>query len=493
MAGTLEPTAEQQAIVAAASTGNHLVVQAGAGTGKTSTLKLVAKKLTGQKALYIAYNKSIAQEASSSFPEYVSCRTAHSLAFSAVGRKYVHRLNSGRQTSKRAAELLRTGWLDLGRDLRLPPDHLARIAIDTVSNFCYSADDEIRHKHVPFQNGIVGDAHNELARTVLPYARRAWSDLTNTDGMLRFDHDHYLKMWALSRPLLKVDVVMLDEAQDSNGCVAQIVQEQDSAQQIAVGDSNQQLYAWRGATDALERWNADHRLYLTQSWRFGPAVADEANRWLGQIETPLRLSGNPALQSVLTELATPKAVLCRTNAEAMSQVLTMLGEGRKVALVGGGSAIKRLAEAANDLKNGRRTSHPELYVFATWGALQDYVENEPAGRDLKPFVDLIDTHGTDVVIAAVDKLVDEKRAHSVISTSHKAKGREWDSVKIADDFTPPKDGGEIPKTDAMLAYVAVTRARLQLDRGGLSWIDEFEEEADGDDGAEANTGSGQPE
>ena len=38
----LKPTAEQMQIVEAARRGANLVIQAGAGTGKTSTLKMVA-------------------------------------------------------------------------------------------------------------------------------------------------------------------------------------------------------------------------------------------------------------------------------------------------------------------------------------------------------------------------------------------------------------------------------------------------------------------
>ncbi|SDG89690.1 UvrD-like helicase C-terminal domain-containing protein [Streptomyces griseoaurantiacus] len=70
-----------------------------------------------------------------------------------------------------------------------------------------------------------------------------------------------------------------------------------------------------------------------------------------------------------------------------------------------------------------------------------------------------------------------------MSTAHKAKGREWPCVKIADDFTPPKDTdkhddtgrpvpGPISDSEARLAYVAVTRTRRRLDLGGLSWIHE---------------------
>lgn len=69
------------------------------------------------------------------------------------------------------------------------------------------------------------------------------------------------------------------------------------------------------------------------------------------------------------------------------------------------------------------------------------------------------------------------------STVHKAKGREWARVKIADDFTPPKEsdqmddsGRAVPRLiddgEARLAYVAVTRTRSRLDIGGLAWIED---------------------
>jgi len=97
-------------------------------------------------------------------------------------------------------------------------------------------------------------------------------------------------------------------------------------------------------------------------------------------------------------------------------------------------------------------------------------------------VELVDTHGPEVIIAAVDALTDESKAEVTVSTAHKAKGREWPEVRIADDFPPPPDsdrqddsGCPIPEPvsdiNARLAYVAVTRARRQLDLGGLVWIE----------------------
>jgi superfamily I DNA/RNA helicase len=229
------------------------------------------------------------------------------------------------------------------------------------------------------------------------------------------------------------------------------------------------------------------RLTLSQSFRFGPAVADEANKWLRLLSASLQLRGFDRTPSRVMVLGTEAdAVLCRTNAEAVTQVIAAMADGRRAALVGGGGEIKAMAEAAVSLKEGRGTSHPELFLFKTWGELQEYVEWDPSGSDLKVFVNLIDTYGPEAVIATMDRLSDERSADLIVSTAHKAKGREWDRVRIATDFHEPRSDDEkgVPRAEAMLAYVAVTRARLVLDREGLSWVDAWVTRAPADRPAE---------
>ena len=119
MADKPTPTPEQLAIIDSARAGKGLVIQAGAGTRKTSTLRMVADAIGGRAALYVAYNKAVAAEAGASFPGHVACRTAHALAMAAVGRSYRHRLGGPRQPARRAAELLGTVWIDLRRDLQV--------------------------------------------------------------------------------------------------------------------------------------------------------------------------------------------------------------------------------------------------------------------------------------------------------------------------------------------------------------------------------------
>ena len=231
----------------------------------------------------------------------------------------------------------------------------------------------------------------------------------------------------------------------------------------------------------MANFPADVRLPLAQSFRFGPAVADEANKWLGILHAGLRLRGYDRINSAVTSSSAAGTVLCRTNAKAMSEAMNaMAASTRKVAITGGGREILALAEAAITLKAGTGTSHPELFAFRTWGEVQDYAENDPGGSDLQVLVKLIDDHGPETIIDAVRRLSDERYASLIISTAHKAKGREWDTVRIVEDFREPKKNpekpDELPKIsppEAMLAYVAVTRAKLTLDRSGLAWVDKY--------------------
>ncbi|UNZ18055.1 UvrD-helicase domain-containing protein [Streptomyces sp. 891-h] len=471
--------------------GRHLALQAGAGTGKTSTLCLLAAS-TSRRGRYLAFNKDIAHDAARRFPPTVQCRTAHATAFAALGHRYANRLNSPRQPAWKTGQAL--GILHPMRigDRELSQRALSHNVLRTVTRFCYSADSAPARHHVPRLRGLdLPDHHRQFADLVLPFAAKAWADLQCPDhGVVRFEHDHYLKMWALTRPKIEADFLFLDEAQDTNPVLEQVFTAQrDHAQLVMVGDSAQAIYGWRGAQDVMTDFDAEH-LTLTRSFRFGPQIAEEANRWLALADAPIRLTGTTSIPAEVGNVDQPDAVLCRTNIGAMTEVMRLLSNGLRVALARGGQQLAALALAAHDLKEGRRTHHPELVLFPSWGDLQDYAAYDPAGRDLQPFVDLVDTHGPDAILAAVAELTDETCADVTVSTAHKAKGREWSTVKIGNDFPQPMENGattsataraptRVSDADARLAYVAVTRARHQLDLGGLAWSAAAQQTGDG--------------
>ncbi|MEU5013344.1 UvrD-helicase domain-containing protein [Streptomyces sp. NPDC021749] len=486
------PTPEQERVVEAKRSGDHLALQAGAGTGKTTTLTMLARSDL-RRGIYLAYNRAVVDDASAKFPPHVPCLTGHKLAMRQGGHRYRARLNAPREPGWKIGERLGITprmQLHLGQRL-ITHKTLSYAVLETVRRFCHSADTELLGRHLPQLKGLPDEFRPDLARIVLPYARRAWEDLQNPErGVVRFEPDHFLKIWALTKPTIPVDFLLLDEAQDTNPVLEEVFTAQRShAQLIMVGDSAQAIYGWRGARDVMTDFNG-LQLHLTQSFRFGPALAEEANRWLSILDSPLRLQGTPSLDTTIGPVEAPDAVLCRSNAGAIREVLALLSDNKRVAMVGGGEALEKLARAAGQLKAGRRTSHPELVLFTSWEELHEYATYDPSGTDLLPLVEIIEAHGVDVILTAVRSLHPEHDAQVVISTAHKSKGREWPTVRIASDFEPrPSNGPATTESDegaplpdinldeARLAYVAVTRARQRLDLGGLSWINNYPQHA----------------
>jgi len=478
LSAALIATSEQQAIIDAAATGKTVAISAGAGTGKTSTLRMIAEARPRTRMLYVAYNKAIQVDAEKSFPSNVTAKTAHSLAYGKFGAPMRDRLNGPRMRGADTASALGVRG-DFGFDAEriFSPAAQASLAMGMVARFCRSADPAITVRHFPSPEGLTDAEAAALARHLLPLARRAWADLTSGPrGKCHPTHDVYLKQWQLSKPSLSGwDVILYDEAQDADPAIADVVEHQRHAQLIAVGDSAQAIYGWRGAGDFLNRVDAAHRLRLTQSWRFGQAVADEANVWLGVAGTDMGLTGNPNRASKLEPLGRPDTILCRSNAGTIDALLHAHDDGVRVHLVGDGKEMLALAQAAQRLQDGKPAGHPELAAFSSWDQVVEYAEKDPAGSDLAVAVRMIEKYGAGGVVAAIDGTVPERSAQLVVSTAHKAKGLEWGMVRVAGDFKEPLDKktGQplpIPRADAMLAYVAVTRAMDTLDTGGLAWV-----------------------
>lgn len=473
MTAALSPTGEQQEILDTFPCDGNLVIAARAGTGKTATLQMLAES-TRHRGKYIAYNKAPVVEARARFPKNVDCTTAHALAYRPVGVKYKDRLDAERVPLAKAARILQINYAVTFDDKVLQPAQVARLAMETVERFCHSADPELGKWHVPVVAGLDGDAHKAAVRqAVFPLAVRVWDDLQKTRGEFRFTPDHFLKIWALGNPVISGDFALYDEAQDADRVMLGVMLLQ-GLKVVAVGDPCQAIYGWRGAVDALDQFDAKHRLYLAKSFRFDQLIADEGNVWLQLLGAEPLVTGVSKTPSTVGPLDLPRAILCRTNGGAMSAVLGQMAQHRRVYLVGGGEDIRRFAEAAIDLKAGRTTTHPELCAFLNWGQVQEYVAEAHDGKELKVSVDLIDRYGPDMIIATVGRLAwKPDRADVTVATAHRTKGLEFESVQIGSDFHEPEeteDGGlgEWSREELMLNYVAMTRAKRALDLGGLA-------------------------
>jgi superfamily I DNA/RNA helicase len=91
----LEPTLEQQAIIDAEFE-DILLINAYAGTGKTSTLVKFAEARKHEKILVLAYNRSMKLEAERKFAHLpnITVKTIHSLAYDAIGKNYKERIGN---------------------------------------------------------------------------------------------------------------------------------------------------------------------------------------------------------------------------------------------------------------------------------------------------------------------------------------------------------------------------------------------------------------
>lgn len=483
--GDHPPTPQQAEAVDRFLAGGSLKIEAGAGTGKTSTLRFLAEAARPRHGQYVAFNKAIVEDAGATMPGNVNCATANSLAFREVGRPFAPRLRGSKRL--RSNELARVLGLDpivlqvpdAGRKV-LVPGFLAGLVLRSVRSFCQSADLEPGPQHVPPVKGIdrleLGpdgrvrarrDNHWVVANALVPTVVKAWADLQDPEGRLPYAHDHYLKLWQLSNPVIGTEFILFDEAQDANPVMVDIVARQTHAQLVWVGDTNQQIYAFTGAINALESVPADHTCYLTRSFRFGHHIAAVANRLLADLPTVMALEGNPEIDSTVGPVAEPRCVLTRTNATAVRKVMAAHTQGISVHLVGGGGDVIAFAKAARILQDGGITDHRDLACFATWGEVLEYVDHDEQGDELRLNVKLVEDFGVDAILAALERAVEEHQAEQIVSTAHKAKGLEWPSVALAGDFSDDPDVDEL-----RLLYVAVTRARRDLDITAVGVLDD---------------------
>jgi superfamily I DNA/RNA helicase len=452
-------TDEQKTAVALAYAGHNLKIEALAGTGKTSTLCEIAKALAPRRGLYLAFNKSIADEAKSRFPLNVDCGTAHRLAFHASGRPYQKRF--GNITGKKAAQALNLKEGILGFSV----NKTGGIAIETLMRFMRSADEKLTEKHVPKDLLISLESDKDKKAMCIyaaQYANQLWGKMCDTNSSLPVPHDLYMKLWSLKKTKLNVSFILFDEAQDADPVMLSVIQAQ-TCQKIYVGDSYQQIYSWRGAVNAMNTIHTEKTTTLCQSFRFGHVIADVANAIL-DLPKNLKLLGFSSVDSILTKLETPRAIICRTNFGLVEQVIIAIEEKRSVYVNGGTKDLVALLRGAEDLLAGKETYVRELAIFSSWDEVVEHSETE-YGAELKPLVKLVYSYGKNLnsLITLLERTQQsEKDADLIVTTAHKAKGREWSSVKLNNDFLDERSP-RYSLEERNLLYVAATRAKQQLD------------------------------
>lgn len=136
----------------------------------------------------------------------------------------------------------------------------------------------------------------------------------------------------------------------------------------------------------------------------------------------------------------------------------------------------KLLQAIDAFKQDSATgkTHSILRWFDDYSDLIAYQEEYPGDRDILPTLDIYQNFGLEGSMQII-KACQEAEATGVydfiVTTAHRAKGLEFDSVLLGDDFEPQfsdKDGlsiNSIKETNSeefRLLYVAITRAKKIL-------------------------------
>ncbi|EHO0178179.1 ATP-dependent helicase [Salmonella enterica] len=452
-------TPEQAAVIA--WKGKRLVVSACAGSGKTTTLRRFAEENPTERMLYVAYNRAIRDEAEQKFPFNVICKTSHQLAWPTVGKHYSQRLVNTLRLTDVARALNSRNWL------------LARLTLDVLNRFMCSASANISEELLP----DLDDCKGLPPERILLSARNIWAMMSSRQGTFPVTHDTYLKIYQLSKPDLsaRYTTVLFDEAQDANPVTSAIILEQP-CRVVLVGDTHQQIYRFRGADNALQapQLECADRLWLTHSFRFGPEIAEVANRLLSLKGETHKITGKGGSDRVLTMVPRTfghHAILHRSVCGVIRTALHWSLAGKKVFWVGGMESYKIedlldlywfSIDMTERMRHDRLTREYRDYdEYLQIAEDTGDVEMKQAIFILEQFFPLPDRLTT----LREQRVTTESDADVTVCTAHRGKGLEWDRVQLYDDFADILDPEmpDIKRQDEInLMYVATTRARKVL-------------------------------
>lgn len=495
----MELTPEQRAIVE--SDAKTLAINAFAGTGKTSSLVEYAKARPDKRILYLAFNRSIAEEAKERMPGNVEVRTSHSLAFRAIARNWPKEKLSGKLTAWSLLKYFESLPIFAYCKHQTQQIDRANLLQSIIVQFTFSDQLDIERfaENFATENKLesLQLKSEELAKAV----KTIWDKIIDPRSSVPATHDVYFKLWQMSCPKIRAEIILLDEAQDTNPALFNVFVAQNHATRVLVGDRHQNIYHFRGAINAMEKMSDCETKAITYSFRFGEHIAKVANHILREFkDETLELKGaNKDPGIIATEPVSPydmqTAFLFRTNA-GLFDVAAQLCQDSDIGLLG-----KFEDYSFSDI----------LDTYYLYAGRKDLIENSyirtfDSFEEMKEYAERIDEKELIARIRVVEKykhdipdLHDQIKARLhpesdlILTTAHRSKGCQWPQVIIAEDFPATCNDDGIPlsrtseneaqeqtqqvsiekngtaqeknkmdKFEANLLYVAVTRAEKRL-------------------------------
>lgn len=473
----MKPTDEQEAVLAA--DGRIIRVNARAGTGKTTTLAMLAEKNHRREILYLVFNSKARETARRRFPKNVQAHTVHSFAFQHEGRNW--RENLGNFS---VADML--PMFGKGEAAHL----LAAVSHQFLTYFLNSPFHKLEDapesfiKYLPRAVATIFQQHTEKVIRACRTIATAWNRRERN-----CPHDFYLKLFhrsgAFARELNRYDMVLVDEAQDLSPVMLDALAK-CRGRIVLVGDTHQQIYSFRYAMDAMRGLPCDQELQLTLSFRFGSAIADLARLLIAEAKRDrgFKISGNPEKSSrvsissrlPLTSKDASSAILSRTNLALFAGAMRMKAEKKNFRFERDLQSVLFRTLDVYWLSREQKDKIRDTLIgsFESLSELRDYAETMNDFQ-LSGMHQIVKRYGDDSFPSVVFEMSDLSRGRNaadnqhgvVLSTVHSAKGMEYDEVYIDDDIAETlaaAERGDAEQFDeeVNVAYVAFTRAASQL-------------------------------
>jgi len=474
-------TQEQRAIIN--STGN-IKINAVAGSGKTTTIIEYAKtRPRSSKILYLAFNKSVKEEAIRMFRSKrlnnVTVETAHSLAYKHIVWGSDYKLNSNGYKTYEIVDQLNIRAFEEKHTEYVIANHIKKL----LTYFCNSQESTI--SELNYLDIITDRKAKIFVKSFYHYiVDQARALMTKMEkGEIDITHDFYLKKFQLSNPTLYYDYILFDEGQDASMAMLDVFLKQ-KAIKVIVGDTHQQIYGWRYAVNSLEKANFKN-YSLSTSFRFSQDIANlavEVLKMKKYIDKPTCTSINGVGSS--NKIKT-KAVLARTNLGLLSKAIEYVTEKREVKRLyfeGNINSYTYATEGASlydvlNLYNGKYHLIRDKLMkkMNNIDDLSDYIE-KTEDRELAMMLNIVKEYGNeipDIIQMIKDKHVDNKdEAEMIFSTVHRCKGMEYDVVQVVNDFVSQEQLIKLKENNRTgrlslaqlneeinLLYVAITRTR----------------------------------
>jgi len=475
---TLDWSPMQNAIFTEVETNEtNISVEAVAGSGKTTTILECMRRLPrGSEVLFLAFNKAIVTTLASKIPLSTDAKTMNGLGHGLMMRKLKSQGLSVKLNSYRLWDLGRTilseeQWEEYGSSFA----RLVSLGRASAYGIINSGDAQDFSSLLSDYDLEIPWEHEMIACRQASVALRKLTDIKE-----EFDFDDQLYMpifWDSTFPMY--DCVFVDEAQDLSTIQHMMLERlaSEGARIIAVGDSRQAIYGFRGADGKSMSNLADkfemHLLPLSISYRCPKAVVAEAQQIVYQIKA--HEDSKEGSVEYLDEQPEPKdfpatsMVLCRTNGPIFTLALEFLQEKVPCRVMSsfGKDLVKfvktfkvktaqELQEALREWKEVEVAKAEERKWFGKANMIKDKYDA------LIPFCEIFDLRVQ--VVAALQQLL-TCNAGPTLSTIHKAKGLEADTVYILrPDLLPAPFArtASAIEQEMNLKYVAITRSMDNL-------------------------------